>query len=438
MVVMIMECKKIYESKLTTAEEAIKLIHDGDKIVVSLACGEPYGIEKVLAENYKNYTGVELYNMLSLVPSPWNAEDMKEHIKINTFFASASTRGLIESGAADYTPCHFYEIPAVIRDYIKPRVAIVTVSPPDEHGYCSLGTSVDYSYETCECAEVIIAQVNKNMPRTLGRSSFHVSRFAAFVEIDDELPQVGSAEISEIETKIGKNCASLIKDGDCLQLGIGNIPNAICKELRNLKDLGLHSELVGDGVVELLEAGVINNSKKQINPGKTVLGAALGTKVLNAYIDNNPAVEFYPISYVNHPAVIAQNDNVVSVNSCLQVDFLGQVVSDTVGFRQYSGVGGQVDFVRGATMSRGGRSIIAMPSLARHGTLSRIVPLITEGCAVTTPRNDVNFVVTEHGIAELKGKSVKNRARALIEIAHPDFRAALSAAFEERFGEKVF
>ncbi len=433
-----MDYKKIYNEKLMSATEAIKLIKNHDKIIVSLGCGEPYGIEKELARNYKKYKDVELYNMLSLVNSIWTAPDLKEHIRVKTFFASAPNRKSISLGEADYMPCHFYEIPYVIRNYIKPRVAIVSVSPPDEHGYCSLGTSVDYSYEACEVADVIIAEVNKNMPRSLGYSSFHVSRFAAFVEMDDELPQVASAEISDVEKAIGKNCASLIKDGDCLQLGIGNIPNDICKELHNKKNLGLHSELVGDGVVELLENGVINNSQKQINCGKSVLGAALGTNILNKYIDNNPSVEFHPISYVNHPAVISQNNNVVSINSCLQVDFLCQVVSDTVGYNQYSGVGGQVDFVRGATMSKGGRSIIAMPSLAKHGTLSRVVPLITEGSAITTPRNDVNFIVTEYGIAELKGKSVRDRARALIKIAHPNFREELAEEFEKRFLERAF
>ena len=256
--------------------------------------------------------------------------------------------------------------------------------------------------------------------------------------MDAPLPEVRGVEITETERKIGEHCASLINDGDCLQLGIGGIPNAVCAQLWSKKDLGLHSELVGDGVVELLEAGIINNKRKQTHTGKTVLGAAFGSEILNNYINNNPSVEMHPIDYVNNPSVISQNDNVVSINSCLQVDLLGQVVSDTVGLNQFSAVGGQVDFVRGATMSRGGKSIIAMPSTAKNGMISRIVPLITEGSAITTPRNDVNYVVTEYGVAQLKGKTLKERAKALILITHPKFRPHLILEYKRRFNEMPF
>jgi 4-hydroxybutyrate CoA-transferase len=265
-----------------------------------------------------------------------------------------------------------------------------------------------------------------------------VRDFTCFVEIDEPLPEVKSGKISAVEMEIGKYCAELINDGDCLQLGIGGIPNAVCLQLTEKKDLGIHSELVGDGVVPLLEAGVINNKYKQTKKGRTVLGAAFGSKILNDYINNNPSVELHPIDYVNNPTKIAQNDNMVSINSCLQVDLLGQVVSDTIGLLQFSAVGGQVDFVRGATMSKGGRSIIAMPSTAKHGTVSRIVPLITEGSAVTTPRNDVNYVVTEYGAAQLKGKTLKERAKELIKIAHPKFRPYLILEYRKRFGENPF
>ena len=276
------------------------------------------------------------------------------------------------------------------------------------------------------------------MPRTFGNSIKHVRDFTAFVEIDEPLPEVKTGEASAVEMEIGKYCASLIKDGDCLQLGIGGIPNAVCKQLFDKKDLGLHSELVGDGVVDLLEEGVINNKMKTSNNGRTVLGAALGSKKLNDYINNNPSVELHPIDYVNNPIEIAKNDNMVSINSCIQVDLLGQVVSDTIGLSQFSAVGGQVDFVRGATMSKGGRSIIAMPSTARKGSVSRIVPLIAEGSAVTTPRNDVNYVVTEYGIAQLKGKTLKERAKALIKISHPKFRPHLIVEYRKRFNEEPF
>lgn len=433
-----MTWKDIYKSKLVTAEEAIKAINNGDKVVTGMGCGEPFGIQRALIENYQQFENVEIVNMLTLGDSPWLRPEMKGHFILNCLFASHSNRKEISNGKCEFTTSHFYEIPDVIKNYICPRVSIVMVSPPDEHGYVSFGTTVDYTRGTTDYCEIVIAQVNKYVPRTFGNCIKHVRDFTYFVEIDEPLPEVKGVEISSIEMEIGKHCASLINDGDCLQLGIGGIPNAVCAQLWDKKDLGLHSELVGDGVVDLLEAGIINNKKKQTHIGRTVLGAAFGSSKLNNYINNNPSVELHPIDYVNNPAEIAKNDNVVSINSCLQVDLLGQVVSDTVGLNQFSAVGGQVDFVRGATMSRGGRSIIAMPSTAKKGLISRIVPLITEGSAVTTPRNDVNFVVTEFGIAQLKGKTLKERAKALIKIAHPKFRPHLILEYKKRFNEEPF
>lgn len=433
-----MTWKDIYESKLVTAEEAIQAIHNGDKVVTGMGCGEPFGIQRALIENYQQFENVEIVNMLTLGDSPWLRPEMKGHFILNCLFASHSNRKEISNGKCEFTTSHFYEIPDVIKNYICPRVSIVMVSPPDEHGYVSFGTTVDYTRGTTDYCEIVIAQVNKYVPRTFGNCIKHVRDFTYFVEIDEPLPEVKGVEISNTEMEIGKYCASLINDGDCLQLGIGGIPNAVCAQLWDKKDLGLHSELVGDGVVDLLEAGIINNKKKQTHIGRTVLGAAFGSSKLNNYINNNPSVELHPIDYVNNPAEIAKNNNVVSINSCLQVDLLGQVVSDTVGLHQFSAVGGQVDFVRGATMSNGGRSIIAMPSTAKKGLISRIVPLITEGSAVTTPRNDVNFVVTEFGIAQLKGKTLKERARALIKIAHPKFRPHLILEYKKRFNEEPF
>ena len=433
-----MTWQEIYKSKLMSAEEAIKLIHNGDKVVTGFGCGEPHGILNVLVDHYDEYRDVEIVNMLTLGDSPWCQPKMKGHFKLNCLFASQSNRASISDGSSEFTTSHFYEIPEIIKNYICPRVSVVMVSPPDEHGYVSFGTTVDYTKGTTDYCEIVIAQVNKCMPRTFGNSIKHVREFTAFVEIDAMLPEVKTINISDVEMEIGKYCASLIKDGDCLQLGIGGIPNAVCKQLHDRKDLGIHSELVGDGVVELLEEGIINNKKKTTNVGRTVLGAAFGSKILNDYINNNPSVELHPIDYVNNPIEIAKNDNMVSINSCLQVDLLGQVVSDTIGLSQFSAVGGQVDFVRGATMSKGGRSIIAMPATAKKGTVSRIVPLITEGSAVTTPRNDVNYVVTEYGIAQLKGKTLKERAKALIMIAHPKFRPHLILEYRKRFNEEPF
>ena len=430
--------KKIYDSRLKTPEEAIKLIKDGDRVVTAFGCCEPIGIERALVENYENYHDVQVTSMLLIGETPWVRDEVKGHFSFNSFFASGSSRKAIENGIADFTTCYFYEIPKVLREVVKPRVTIMSVSPPDENGYVSLGTNVDYIESTLAYCEVKIAQVNKYVPKTHGEAIKHVSEFDCFVEIDEPLPEVPSVENTEVEKAIGKHCASLINDGDCIQLGIGGIPNAICAELHDKKDLGLHSEMVGDGIIDLIKKGVINNSKKTIHHGKSILGFVFGTEKLFHFLDHNPAVEMHPIEYVNNPSVIAQNDNMVSVNSCLQVDLQGQVVSDTIGLTQFSGVGGQVDFVRGATMSKGGRSIIAMPSTAKGGTVSRIVPVITEYSAVTTTRNDVNYIVTEYGIAQLKGKTMKDRARALIMIAHPNFREALCNDFLERFKEPAF
>lgn len=430
-----MHWQEIYQNKQKSAQEAVELIHDGDTIAAGFACGEPFGIEEELVRQYERFHDVTIVTMLTMGDAPWCREEMKGHFRLNSLFASASTRNAVSSGAADFTTCHFYEIPDLLKNYIRPRVAIVTLSPPDEHGYCSFGTSVDYIKGVCDYAEVVIAQINKNMPRTFGNSIIHVRDVSAFVLKDMPLPQVPIAPISDIEMQIGKYCASLIHDGDTLQLGIGGLPNAVCLQLRDKKDLGLHSELVGDGVVDLLESGVINNKRKTINRGRSILGAAFGSEKLNRYIHNNPSVELHPIDYVNNPVIIAQNDNMVSINSCLQIDLLGQIVSDTIGLHQFSAVGGQVDFVRGSTMSRGGRSLIATASTAKKNTVSRIVPLITEGSAITTPRNDVNYVITEYGIAQLKGKTLKDRAAALIQIAHPNFRAELESEYFRRFGE---
>lgn len=434
-----MTWKEIYESRVVSAQEAIRHINCGDKVVTSFGCGEPKGIERVMVENYKQFYDVQIISMLILGETIWLKDELKGHFSFSTFFASASNRKAIASGEADFITCHFYEIPSVLRNIIKPRVAIVSVCPPDEHGYVSLGTNVDYIESTLDYCQVKIAQVNKYVPRSHGEALKHVSEFDFFVEMDEPLPEVPSIPITDVERKIGKNCASLINDGDCIQLGIGGIPNAICEELKGKKNLGLHSEMVGDGVVDLIECGVINNTKKNNHhKGKSLLGFAFGTKKLFDFMDGNPNIEMHPIEYINYPPVIAENDNMVSVNSCIQVDLQGQVVSDTIGLSQFSGVGGQVDFVRGATMSKNGRSIIAMPSTAKNNQLSRIVPTITENSAITTPRNDVHYVVTEYGIACLKGQTMKNRARALIKIAHPDFREELCKAFEERFHEKAF
>ncbi len=429
--------QEIYNSKLVDVEEAINKINHGDTVILDMGCCEAIGIEEAIVKHYERFRDVEFYQMIVCGDTPFADPKYAGHFRYNSLFASSSNRKAIAMGYADYTPCFFYEMPEVIRDIIKPIVSICSVCPPDENGYVSLGANVDYIGSTLDYCEVKIAQVNKYVPRTLGGAVRHISEFDCLVEIDRELPEVPSIPLTDVEKAIGKNCASLINDGDCIQLGIGGIPNAIAAELTHKKDLGLHSEMVGDGVVDLIKSGVINNSKKNIDTGKTVISFCFGTRKLFDFIDNNPDVLLEPIEVVNHPLTVAKIDNFVSVNSCVQVDLMGQVVSDSVGYTQISGVGGQVDFVRGAALSKGGKSIIAMPSSAKGGTVSKIVATIDDGAAVTTSRNDVDYIITEYGIARLKGLSLRERAKALIGIAHPNFRAELEQAYEKRFNQKL-
>lgn len=431
-----MEWKREYLKKLVSTEEAISHIKDGDKVVTSFGCGEPRAIARAMRKNYKNYHDVQIITMLLLGDTPWIDKEVKGHFSYNSFFASASNRQAIMDGDADFTTCYLSEIPMVLREHVKPRVTVMSVTPPDSNGYVSLGTNCDYIETTLSYCELKIAQVNKYVPYTYGYTRKHISEFDYFVEYDEPLPEVPTVPLTDVERQIGKNCASLINDGDCLQLGIGGIPNAICEALKDKKDLGIHSEMVGDGVVDLIKSGVINNSKKNFHRNEILLGFAFGTKKLFDFMDKNTGIEMAPMDYVNDPYVISQNDNMVSVNSCIEVDLMGQVVSDTIGLNQFSGPGGQVDFVRGSTMSRGGRSIMAMPSSAKNGTISKIVPKLTDYSAVTTSRNEVNYVVTEYGVAQLKGRTMKERARALISIAHPSFREELCKEFEKRFKEK--
>jgi 4-hydroxybutyrate CoA-transferase len=427
-----MDWKELYNKRLCTADEAVRHIKSGDRVVIGHAVGEPYILCDAMVRNKDQYENVEIVHMVAMGKAEYCQEGMEKHFHHNTIFLGKSTRKAAEDGRADVTPCYFSEFPQLLRD-LTVDVAMVQVSPPDKHGYCSFGVSVDYTKPAAECARIVIAQVNKNMPRTLGDSFIHVSEIDYIVEADTPIIELPAAKIGEVERKIGEHCASLINDGDTLQLGIGAIPDAVLLFLKDKKDLGIHSEMISDGVVELVKAGVITNKRKTLHPGKSVVTFLMGSRELYDYVNDNPEVEMYPVDYVNDPRVIMQNDNLVSINSCVQVDLMGQVVSTSVGLKQISGVGGQVDFVRGANMSKGGKTIMAMPSTAAGGKVSKIVPLIDEGAAVTTNRYDVNYVVTEYGIAQLKGKTLRDRARALINIAHPDFRPGLIKVFEERF-----
>lgn len=424
--------RTLYQQKLTTAEEAVKHIKSGDRVVVTHATGEPILLTDAMVANAEQYENVEVVHMVAMGKAEYCLPENSKHFRHNSLFLGGSTRKAIEEGRGDFTPVFFSEIPELFRTTLHPNVVLLHLSTPDEHGYCSFGVSCDYTKPAAECADLLIAQINPKMPRTMGDSFIHVSKLDYIVEQETDLIELAPPHIGDVERAIGENIASLVKDGDCLQLGIGAIPDAVLSFLHHKRDLGIHSEMFSDGVVDLMERGVINNSRKTLHRGVSVANFLMGTQRLYDFVNSNPQVEVYPVEHVNDPVVIAQNDNMVCINSCVQVDLMGQVASESVGLRQISGVGGQVDFVRGAAMSKNGRSIMAMPSTVR-GRASKIVPVLDHGSAVTTSRNDVDYVVTEYGIAHLTGRTLRQRARALIEIAHPDFRGQLREAYEQRF-----
>lgn len=430
-----MNWKEKYKERICTADEAVSHIRSGDRVVVAHACGEPVILTDAMAANAEKYDfrDIEVVHMVAMGKAEYCKLEMKDRFRHNGLFLGGSTKDAVAQGRGDFTPVYFSEIPELFRNTLHANVILVQVSEPDEHGYCSYGISCDYTKPCAEAADIVIAQINKNMPRVLGDNFIHLSNIDYMVVEDTPVIELAPPKIGEVQRKIGENIASLVKDGDCLQLGIGAIPDAVLLFLKGKKDLGIHSEMFSDGVVELIEAGVITNNCKQIDKGQCVATFLMGTERLYKFAHNNPMVKLMPVDIVNDPRVISQNDNVVSINSCVEVDLMGQVCSESVGLKQISGVGGQVDFVRGANMSKGGRTIMAMPATAAKGTISKIVPLITEGAAVTTSRCDVDYVVTEYGIAQLHGQTLKGRARQLIEIAAPEFRDGLKEEFEKRF-----
>lgn len=431
--------KDIYAGKLVTAAEAVTKIKSGDRVVIGHAVGEPVELVGAMVANKENYRDVEIVHMVAMGKGEYAREGMEEYFRVNSIFAGATTKDCINSGRGDFTTSYFYQVPSLFeKGYMPVDVALVQLSEPDEHGYCSFGVSNDYTMPAAKNAKIVLAEVNRQMPRTHGESFIHVSDIDFIVETDHPIIELAPPKIGEVEKAIGRNCAELVEDGSTLQLGIGAIPDAVLLFLKEKKDLGIHSEMISDGVVELVEAGVITNKKKTLHPGKSIVTFLMGTKRLYDFVNNNPAVELRPVSYVNNPTVVMQNSKMVSINSCVQVDLMGQVCAECIGLKQISGVGGQVDFVRGASMALDGqgKSIIAIPSTASKGKVSRIVPFLDHGAAVTTSRNDVDYIVTEYGIAQLKGKTLKDRARALIAVAHPDFRKGLEKEFENRFGVK--
>ena len=427
-----MSWRDYYQQHLTTAEDAVKRIRSGDRVVVQHACGEPSFLLDAMVANAAAYENVEIVHMVAKGECAYCAPEMAAHFRHNSLFVGPTSKNAVAEGRGDFTPCYFSEVPGFFDSVLPVDVALVTVTPPDENGKCSLGVSVDYTLAAVRHAKTVIAQVNARMPFTHGPSVVDVSDIDCFVVHDAPIIPLALPKIGPVEEAIGKNVASLIRDGDTLQLGIGAIPDAVLKFLKDKKDLGIHSEMFSDGVVELAEAGVITNAKKTLHPGKYVATFLMGTQRLYDFVDRNPDVYMAPVDYVNDPFVIAQNENMVSINSCVQVDLMGQVASESIGLTQISGTGGQVDFIRGSARSRGGRAIIAMPSTVK-GKISKIVPLLDSGAAVTTCRCDVDYVVTEYGVAHLKEHTLRDRARALIEIAHPDFRPELKAEYERRF-----
>lgn len=388
------------------------------------ACGEPQLLPEAMVRRAEKLKDVEIVHMGSLGKCLYARPEMEGHFIHNgLFFLGPVVREAYLDGRADFTPCFFSELPALFKSEEFPiDVALISVSPPDQHGFCSLGVSVDYTWQAIQSAKMVIAEVNPNMPKTYGKTHVKVEDIDYFVYSDLPLLELPRPKIGKVETRIGQNIAELVDDGATLQLGIGAIPDATLSFLRDKKDLGIHSEMISDGVMELVDSGIINCSRKSLHPHKMVITFLMGTEKLYRWVDNNSMLEFYPVDYVNDPYIIMRNDKMVAINSALQVDALGQVVADTLGPTQFSGVGGQVDFIRGTARSKGGKSIIALPSTAAGGKISRIVPYLDKGAAVTTSRNDVDYIVTEYGIAALKGKTVKERMHALTNICHPDFR----------------
>lgn len=429
--------KAIYESKLCTAEEAVKHIPNHCRVFFGHGANEPLVLTDALVANYKQYEDVEICHWVPMGKGEYTRPQMEGHFHYNGLFLGPATRASVQEGRADYTPFYFHQSPRFFTDGTFPiDVAMVSLTPPDKHGFCSFGVSVGGTKPAALAAKMVIAQINDQMPRTLGDSFIHVSQITYAVEASSPLPEQGGGRITEVEEAIGRNCAALIEDGSTLQLGIGSIPDAVLKFLGDKKDLGIHSEMFSDGVVDLYRKGVITGAAKTENKGKMVAAFLMGSRKLYDFVDNNPDVMMLTVDYVNNPVVIARQNKMVSINSCLQVDFNGQVNSESMGTKQFSGIGGQLDYVRGASMCPEGKSILAMPSTAKKGTISRIVPVLDPGATVTTTRTDVHYIVTEYGAANLRGKSLRERARLLINIAHPKFRDELWAAYHERYGEE--
>jgi acetyl-CoA hydrolase len=426
-----MDWTKMYNDRVTTPQEAVKTIKSGNRIFLTGNVSVPKVLLGALVEYAPNLEDVEICQALTIGPADYVAPSMEGHLRVNTMFISGNVRKAVQEGRADFTPVLLSEFPLLFKRGMLPvDVAIIHVSVPDEHGFCSLGVEVGLTKSPAESARVIIAEVNEQMPRTLGDSFIHISRLTHIVPVNYPIPEMLMSEEGDVDVveKIAGFIAELIPDGATMQMGIGAIPDAVLKYLRTKKDLGVHSELFSDGVIELVELGVLTNARKTLHQGKIVAGFILGSERLYRWTDDNPLIELHRTEYINDPYVIAQNERMVAINSAIEVDLTGQVCADSIGPKFYSGVGGQLDFIYGASRSKDGVPIIALPSttILRDGTLvSRITTMLKQGAGVVTTRNHVRYIITEYGVADLYGKTIRQRARQLINIAHPDFRSDL-------------
>src|SRR5512147_2123432 len=432
-----MDWTSVYQSRITTAEDAVRCIKSNQRIFLTGNVSVPQKCLAALVEYAPNLQNVEICQALTVGSADYVGPQMEGHLRVNTLFISANVRKAVQEGRADFTPVLLSEFPLLFKRGILPLdAAIIHVSLPDEHGFCSLGVEVGLTKTPAESAKIIIAEVNQQMPRTLGDSFIHVSRLNHIIPVNYPIPEMPMSEEgnSDVVEKIASFIAELIPDGATMQMGIGAIPDAVLKFLHHKKDLGVHSELFSDGVIDLVNEGVLNNARKTLHPGKIIAGFMLGTRKLYDWADDNPLIEFHRTEYVNDPFVIAQNERMVAINSAIEVDLTGQVCADSIGPKLYSGVGGQLDFIYGASRSKGGVPIIALPSttVLKDGTpITRIACMLKQGAGVVTSRNHVHYVVTEYGVADLYGKTIRQRARQLIGIAHPDFRGDLETQARE-------
>ena len=427
-----------YKKRRCTPEEAVSVIQSGQRLFLSGNASVPYLLLKSLARRKNELRDVELVHGLMIGEDPLAKPEMEGIFRHNSLFVGSADREAVNAGRADYVPVFLSEIPALFSSGLLPvDVALIQTTPPDEHGFVSLGAEVLTSKCVVETARIAVAHVNPLMPRTLGDSFIHVSRFKRIVEAAEPLPELAKKPYTEVEQRIGENIAALIDDGSTLQLGIGGIPDAVLSALKSHKDLGIHTEMISDGVKEGIEQGFITGARKTLHPGKMVGTFVLGTRSLYDFVDDNPIFELHPTAYTNDPFVIAQNEKMIAVNSAIEIDLTGQVCSDSIGPYIYSGFGGQVDFIRGAARSKGGKPMIALPATAKQGTVSRIVPYLRAGAGVVTTRADVHYIITEYGVAYLHGKNLRERAKALASIAAPGFREELARSFAERIPVKA-